>query len=101
MPSVSQYETHKEKSRYIKDLFQLTYVKDILERHAFQNKNTVLEDMLDIIASSTGSLISPNKLADFCLNENHFGINSSTVAKYLKYVSDAFLISEAHRYDIR
>ena len=59
MPYIFQYETHEEKSRYLKDLFQLTYVKDILEHHAIQNEVSVLDDMLNILASSTRSLTNP------------------------------------------
>ena len=101
MPYIFQYETHEEKSRYLKDLFQLTYVKDILERHAIQNEISVLDDMLNILASSTGSLTNPKKLANTFLSEKQVAINSTTISKYLRYMSDAFLISEAHRYDIK
>ena len=33
MPLAISLETHEEKSRYLKDLFDRTYIKDVLERH--------------------------------------------------------------------
>lgn len=50
-------ERGKEKSTYIKNLFELTYSKDIIERNHVE-KNEVLVSLTKIIASFMESLTS-------------------------------------------
>ncbi len=101
MPYVTRLEGHEEKSRYLKDLFQRTYIKDVLERHNIQNDMMVLDNLLDIVASSIGSLTNPAKLSNTFLSEKKLRISSTTIARYLSYFEDAFLISKAIRYDVK
>ena len=92
-------ETHEEKSRYLQDLFQRTYLKDVLERHNIQNDAAILDNLLDVVASSVGSLTNPTKLSNTFLSEKKIRINSTTITNYLGYFEEAFLISKANRYD--
>lgn len=101
MPTVLTLETHEEKSRYLKDLFERTYIKDVIERHNIHNEAAVLDDLLNIIASGVGSLTNPTKLANTFFTEKKVNINSVTVDRYLGYFSDAFLIDKADRYDVK
>ena len=101
MPFALTLETHEEKSRYLRDLFQRTYLKDVLERHNIQNDTAILDILLDIVASSVGSLTNPTKLAHTFLSERKIRINSTTIANYLRYFEEAFLISKAKRYDVK
>ena len=101
MPVTSLLNTHKEKSKYLKDLLKRTYIKDILERYDIKNNSEVLETLLDILASSIGSLTNPNKLANTFKSKQKLAISSDTINKYLKYFEDAFLIQKAIRYDIK
>lgn len=50
MPIVFSKESHEEKSKYLRDLLQRTYIKDVVERHNIQNDKDVLEDLLNKIA---------------------------------------------------
>lgn len=101
MPSVMSLHTHEEKSRYLKDLFERTYLKDVIERYRIQNETAVLDDLLNIVASAIGSLTNPTKLANTFLSEKKMKINSSTIDRYLGYFTDAFLINKASRYDLK
>ncbi len=101
MPVVFSLRTHEEKSRYLRDLFERTYLKDVIERHAIQNDAAVLGDLLNILASGIGSLTNPTKLANAFLSEKHLRINSTTIDRYLGYFEDAFLIAKANRYDVK
>lgn len=101
MPYVLALNTHEEKSRYLRDLFSLTYLKDIVERHHVQNETFILDDLLDMAASATGSLTNPTKLANTFLSEKQIRINPSTIDRYLKYFTDAFLLHKANRYDVK
>ena len=101
MPVVQSLSSHEEKSRYLKDLFTRTYLRDVVERNSIQNETEVLEDLLNIIASSVGSLTNPTKIANTFDSEKNLKISSTTIDKYLGYFADAFLISRAERYDVK
>ena len=101
MPFVTSLETHEEKSRYLKDLFDRTYIKDVLERHEIKNDAAVLSILLDILASGIGSLTNPTKLSNTFKSERQISIGSETIEKYIGYFEEAFLIEKAVRYDIK
>ena len=101
MPFVTSLETHEEKSRYLKDLFDRTYIKEVLERHEIKNDAAVLSILLDILASGIGSLTNPTKLSNTFKSERQIAIGSETIEKYIGYFEEAFLIEKAVRYDIK
>ena len=101
MPFATSLETHEEKSKYLKDLFDRTYIKDVLERHDIKNDTEVLEILLDILASGIGSLTNPNKLSNTFKSDRQIGIGSETIEKYISYFEESFLIEKAVRYDVK
>ena len=101
MPVVTMFSTHEEKSRYLRDLFTRTYLKDVVERYNVLNDTEILDDLLNIIASAVGSLTNPTKLSKTFLSEKQVRINSATIDKYLGYFEEAFLIHKAMRYDVK
>lgn len=101
MPVVITLNTHEEKSRYLRDLFSRTYIKDVLERHKIMNEDEVLEILLDILASCIGSLTNPNKLSNTFKSERKVNVAPETIDHYMNYFSDAFLIQKAMRYDVK
>ena len=44
MPLVWMMESHEEKSRYLRDLFSRTYIRDVLERHQVKNDAEILDN---------------------------------------------------------
>lgn len=101
MPLATSLESHEEKSRYLRDLFDRTYIKDILERHEIKNDTEVLDILLDVLASGIGSLTNPSKLANTFKSERQIGIGSETIEKYIGYFEESFLIEKAVRYDVK
>ena len=101
MPFAVSLKTHEEKSRYLKALFDRTYIKDVLERHEIKNDTEVLDILLDIHASGVGSLTNPGKLSNTFKSERQIGIGSETIERYIGYFEEAFLIQKAVRYDIK
>ena len=101
MPYVYSLKTHEERSKYLKDLLERTYIKDVLERHSIKNSKEILDVLLDVLASSIGSLTNPNKLSHAFKSDRGIQINSDTIAKYLVYFEDSFLLSKALRYDVK
>ncbi len=101
MPYAATLESHEEKSRYLKDLFDRTYIKDVLERHEIKNNTEVLDILLDVLASGIGSLTNPSKLANSFKSERQIGIGSETIEKYIGYFVESFLVEKAARYDVK
>ena len=101
MPLVWMSESHEERSRYLRDLFDRTYIKDVLERHQIKNDTEVLEILLNVLASSIGSLTNPRKLSNTFDTERHIKIAPDTIDSYIGYFADAFLIQRAQRYDVK
>ena len=101
MPLVWLADSHEERSRYLRDLFSRTYIKDVLERHQIKNDAEVLEILLNVLASSIGSLTNPSKLANTFESERHIRIAPDTIDAYIGYFKEAFLLQRAERYDVK
>lgn len=101
MPYVMQLSTHEEKAKYLKELFRLTYIRDVVERNKINADANVLETLLDITASAVGSLTNPRRLANTFESEQKLKIKSDTIAKYLDYFIDSFILGQAQRYDVK
>lgn len=101
MPYVLTLDTHEKKSAYLRNLFERTYIRDVLERHRILNETDVLEDLLNILSSSVGSLTNPTKLSNTFATEKHIRINEQTISTYIDYFVDAFILHKALRYDVK
>lgn len=101
MPLAATKKTPEEKSKYLQDLFTGTYIKDVLERHKINKDASDLEELLNVISSSIGSLTNPLNLANTFESVKHKKIDSETISSYLEYFKDAFLIDSAIRYNIK
>lgn len=101
MPLVWTMDSHEERSRYLRDLFSRTYIKDVLERHQINNDAEVLDILLNVLASSIGSLTNPSRLSNTFDSERHIRIAPDTIDTYIGYFLEAYLIQKAERYDVR
>ncbi|MDO4605550.1 MAG: ATP-binding protein [Helcococcus sp.] len=101
MPYIYSLKSDEEKSQYLKNLFQETYIKDILERNNIKNDEEILELLLDFISSAIGSLTNPTKLSKRFFSEKKININSTTISKYLKFFEEAYVIYYVNRYDVK
>lgn len=101
MPYAMQLNTHEEKAKYLKELFQLTYIRDVIERNKIIANANVLETLLDITASAAGSLTNPSRLANTFESAQKLKIKSDTIAKYLDCFIDSYILSQAQRYDVK
>lgn len=100
MPYLCSLSDHREKAAYLSGLFENIYLSDILERRKIYNKD-VLDDILNVVSSSVGSLTNPAKIADTFASVRQTKISGESVSKYLDYFIDAFMLSKAQRYDIK
>lgn len=99
LPRVLACKTDEQKSKYLTDIFQNVYIKDVIERNHLQNDH-ILEDVVDVLASSVGSLTNPNRIVNTFLS-NGIKTNTKTVGTYIEYLMDAFLIEKVKRYNVK
>ena len=100
LPQILSYQTEEQKVRFLKALFDETYLKDIKDRYEIR-KDDDLEELINIMASGIGALTNPNKLANTFQSEKKSPISNDTVKNYIDYLCDSFLIEKATRYDIK
>ncbi len=100
LPRILSYKTEEEKSKYLIDLFKETYLKDIIDRYTVQRID-ILDALVNMISSSIGSLTNPKKIVDTFSSNNIKDTSINTIASYLNYLEDAFLINKAERYDVK
>lgn len=100
LPQVATFQKDTEKKEYLQAIFTQTYLKDIKERYSIQ-LDSYMEELVNIVASSIGSLTNPSKIENTFKSVKHSSITVNTIKNYLDYMQDAFLIEKAVRYDIK
>ena len=100
MPQVVLKDSEKDKRAFLKALFTRTYIRDIVEKNKIRSKE-VLDAFLNILASSIGGLTNPTKLANTFESVRHERVSRNTLAAYLEYICESFLMEQATRYDVK
>lgn len=100
MPFILNRKTDILKINYLKDLFKEIYLKDIKERYGIKNDREI-EELLNIISSSIGSLTNPTKLEKTFKSLKNVSLSKNTIDSYLKIFEESFLVRKANRYDIK
>ena len=100
LPLIFSKKTDEEKSKYLKDLFDQTYIKDIVERNNIQRVD-ILDSIINILASSVGSLTNPQKMFNTFISNGEKEISLNTINSYIKYIEDSFIVNKSERYDVK
>ncbi len=100
LPLILTREDDEMKSEYLTTLLDKVYISDIVERNKVRNE-AELEELVNILASSVGSLTNPSKLVRTFASVKQSKITNKTINKYLDYLTDAFLLDKAVRYDVK
>lgn len=100
MPLVLSKKNDVEKMRYLQNLFTEVYFKDIEERYDIEMPD-VLSELTDDLCSSVGSLTNASKIAKTLQSVKSIKVSSTTISRYLNYLIESFLFSNAKRYDVK
>lgn len=100
LPAIALMTTEEQKSSYLISQIQRLYLKDIINRYKLP-ENTMIGEILDVIASGISSLTNPKKIADTFASVSQKKISGITVDKYIGYMEDAFMLSRVKRYNIK
>lgn len=100
LPQILLEPDHEAKSSYLDRLNKEIYLRDICERYDVRDENG-MESLMKVIASAIGSLSNPQKISDTFRSSGNKGISMPTIANYLRYLQEGFIIQKADRYDIK
>lgn len=100
LPLTVSMKTEEQKIQYLTNLFKETYLKDIIERYHI-DKVQEMDDLLNILASSIGSLTNPPRIEATFKSLIHSNISMNTIRQYIEYLEDAFIINKAYRYNVK
>lgn len=100
MPLAVAEPDYRERAKYLQKLFDEVFIRDIVERNKLKAEN-ILQPLIDAISSASGSLSNPHKLVNALESTMHVKTNDHTVKAYIGFLKDAFLFSEAKRWDVK
>lgn len=100
LPQVAQFPQERQKAEYLKNILTNVYLRDVIERNHIQNIDQ-LDTLLNILASSIGALTNPTKISHTFTSERQSSCSNKTISKHIDWLTEAFLISKANRYDIK
>lgn len=100
LPPVVLQEDEKQKREYLLSLFDMTYLKDIIERNDIKRKD-VLDAIVNILASSIGSLTNPMNIYKTYIGVGDKDISVNTITSYIEHLENAFLVKKVERYDVK
>lgn len=100
LPLVATMKTDEQKIKYLENLFEETYLRDIKERYNIE-KLQEMDDLIKVLASSVGSLSNPSRIADTFKSSLKSDVSMNTIKSYITYLEESFLINEANRYDVK
>jgi predicted AAA+ superfamily ATPase len=100
LPQILQIDNEEKKINYLLDLYELTYIKDIIERNHLRNVEG-LRALVRVLASNIGSSTNPKRIGDTFQTVEHIPMKDSTIRDYIKYLQDAYMIEESLRYDVK
>ena len=93
-------DTERAKRSYLRDIYEVTYIKDIVERNKIKVPEG-LRELVRILASGIGSSTNPTRICNTFQSVSQLQITDKTINEYISDIQDAFLIEEALRYDVK
>ena len=100
LPQVAQFSVERQKAEYLKNIFTNVYIRDVVERNNIKNVDEI-GTLVDILASAIGAPTNPTKISNTFKSERGINYSNKTISNHIDYLTEAFLISKAERYDIK
>lgn len=100
LPGVAQLKSPAEKQNYLREIYETVYLRDVIDRNHLRSVDGMRE-LVRILASSMGASTNVRRIANTFKSLAGIDIGPNTIARYLEHLQDAFIISEALRYDVK
>lgn len=99
LPQVSLLFDEPSKREYLREVFENTYINDIIERYSLRN-DSAIKDLVKVMATNVGFIVNPTKLSNIFKSEMKTSIQPVTVSRYIGHMEDSFMLNPACRYDL-
>lgn len=100
LPQLLSFDDAEEKTEYLTNLYHTVYLSDLIERNSIKNDDS-LETLVRVLASSIGSSSNPTRISSTFRSVEKKEISVNTLFRYIKCLQEAFVITEALRYDVK
>ena len=99
LPELFVLPNEETKRNYISTIKDTVLLRDIIQRYSVKDSK-LLEDLFVYLVNNASNLISIPNIVKF-LKNNGRKTTYDTIANYIGYMEDAFLVHKVERYDIR
>jgi len=100
LPQLLQIEDEQKKREYLRNLYELTYLKDVIDRNRIKNVDG-MRQLVRVLASGIGSPTNSRRISNTFQSKEKLELSDKSIKDYISYLQDAFLIEEAMRYDVK
>lgn len=100
LPAVAGMKRAKDKQNYLREIFETVYLRDVIDRNHLKNADG-LRELVRILASTMGVSTNVRRISNTFKTAADIDVAPATIAKYIACLQDAFIISEALRYDVK
>ena len=100
LPAVAGMKRAKDKQNYLREIFETVYLRDVIDRNHLKNADG-LRELVRILASTMGASTNVRRISNTFKTAAGIDVAPATIAKYIECLQDAFIISEALRYDVK
>ena len=100
LPAVAGMKLAKDKQNYLREIFETVYLRDVIDRNHLKNADG-LRELVRILASTMGASTNVRRISNTFKTAAGIDVAPATIAKYIECLQDAFIISEALRYDVK
>lgn len=100
LPAVAGMKRAKDKQNYLREIFETVYLRDVIDRNHLKNADG-LRELVRILASTMGASTNVRRISNAFKTAAGIDVAPATIAKYIECLQDAFIISEALRYDVK
>lgn len=100
LPRVCQTADLVDKERYLKRLWDATYMTDVVDRYRLRNR-VALGTVVDALCSNIGSFTNAVNVSNALGTNLHVKLSSESVCRYLQHLEEAYLFRSAQLYDVR
>lgn len=100
LPQVALMNDEREKREYLLNIYETVYLRDVIDRNHLRNPEG-LRQLIQVLASGISCSSNPQRIAKTFQSERGLIIAPKTIDAYLRLLQDAFIVSEAQRYNVK
>ena len=100
LPLVQIQGSEEGKREQATGIYRDVYLSDVKARHPLIQESS-LDETLRVVASMISTPINPTKIENTFKSEYRLTLTNNTIANYISWFEDAFLLNKALRYDVK